>query len=643
MAGSAVEGAFYGAGRVVHEAALGDPNLTAESALATVGLSAAMMGAVGGGSSVVGSLLGEAAKHLPGWVGDTLDSIESHANLQAAGGDKGSARRMIQKYGPDGARARLLEMRDIGIFGSDGGSALVTPHAVMDNAREILSNEGGKIGDMIKAADASGNVNVDGAARRILASGEGIINKMGENPFQEDAAGRLRGLLAKYEQKISVGAKLEDLHGMEREFGQEVYGLKGMGDPRATPQIDALNKIRREISTVVDEGVERGGVPAKDWLAANRTFSIAKDAEKMALNGVARLEGNNPLSLSGTMGAIAGFAQKGPIGGVLSGAATEAAKRYGSGLTGLAARTLKNALGDGGAEVAGRTAEAIAAARKSGADTLSAGASRAPEAVTALAALERSNQTMKNRVDDAVSTLVRSGAKASNVMRAEAAAGISGSFAKTAEEQAALYAKRVGIIRKAAVPQNMYSALEKNSDDLHAHAPQTAAALNIAQARLVSHLASKIPQTMNQGPLSTPAKPNRTEIRDFSQRWEVAHDPVSAIRHAAAGTLTPAALETLHAGYPALSATIVEAIHDKIAAVGPQKVPRSAHAMLSALTGEPLHSSVGGDAILRNQSVFAAPSAQAGNALRPSQHGASSLSAGTRFLTSAQASSQRKD
>ena len=55
------EGALYGASHVVHEMALGDPNLTAQSAMEEVGLSALLGGAVGGGTGVLGGLVKEAA------------------------------------------------------------------------------------------------------------------------------------------------------------------------------------------------------------------------------------------------------------------------------------------------------------------------------------------------------------------------------------------------------------------------------------------------------------------------------------------------------------------------------------------------------------------------------------------------------
>jgi len=59
-AGSAVEGAFYGAGQVVSESALGDTDLTAEHLIAGAGMGA-LLGGVGGGALGAGSLGAEAA------------------------------------------------------------------------------------------------------------------------------------------------------------------------------------------------------------------------------------------------------------------------------------------------------------------------------------------------------------------------------------------------------------------------------------------------------------------------------------------------------------------------------------------------------------------------------------------------------
>lgn len=74
-AGSAVEGAAYDAGQVVSEDALGDPNLTAQSALATIGLSAALGGGLGGALGAAGEAFPIALKK----VGESLSSAVQKA------------------------------------------------------------------------------------------------------------------------------------------------------------------------------------------------------------------------------------------------------------------------------------------------------------------------------------------------------------------------------------------------------------------------------------------------------------------------------------------------------------------------------------------------------------------------------------
>lgn len=59
--GSAVEGAFYGAGQVASEAALGDPDVAAEHALSTITLSALLSGGVSGGLNVAAQAVKAAA------------------------------------------------------------------------------------------------------------------------------------------------------------------------------------------------------------------------------------------------------------------------------------------------------------------------------------------------------------------------------------------------------------------------------------------------------------------------------------------------------------------------------------------------------------------------------------------------------
>ena len=60
--GSGIEGAFYGAGQVVSEAALGETPITSEKVLSTIGLSSLFSGAFVGGASIGGAIIKATAK-----------------------------------------------------------------------------------------------------------------------------------------------------------------------------------------------------------------------------------------------------------------------------------------------------------------------------------------------------------------------------------------------------------------------------------------------------------------------------------------------------------------------------------------------------------------------------------------------------
>ena len=248
---------------------------------------------------------------------------------------------------------------------------------------------------------------------------------------------------------------------------------------------------------------------------------------------------------------------------------------------------------------------------------------------------------MQGKIDSAVSTLVRGGVKAGKVARGEIAAGVAHEFSDKDLTQA-LYDKRVKMVRDASSPEALNSAVSKSIGDMQEHAPATAQAFAIAYPRLVQHLASKIPSPPSRGPLGTSPAPTKAEQRDFIHRTNVAQNPLRAVRQAAAGTLTPAGMETLAVGFPALHAAVSQAALSKIAAVGASSVPRTQHGPLSLLTGQRLDAANAGPAIMRNQAVFQRAPTPAPGQIRPTQNGLSKLDVANRSLTPSQASAGRR-
>ena len=132
-AGSAVEGAFWGTGQVVGEALLGDPQLTAERAVAEIGLSAAL----GGG---LGSALGAAEVLVPAAVRGTS---------KAAGAVFGKAKGVVEEVAEKAAgeehkvTARLILENHLKVDQLDkavDGAADYLKWAKPDTAQFILDN-----------------------------------------------------------------------------------------------------------------------------------------------------------------------------------------------------------------------------------------------------------------------------------------------------------------------------------------------------------------------------------------------------------------------------------------------------------------------------------------------------------------------
>jgi len=103
-AGTAIEGALFGTGDVISQAALDDPELSAQSALSTIGMGAAIGGAFGGLTKVGGEALGKFKQLLqesttPTAAADTLGKLYSKVTSLTRGMDPADAAEMERLIG----------------------------------------------------------------------------------------------------------------------------------------------------------------------------------------------------------------------------------------------------------------------------------------------------------------------------------------------------------------------------------------------------------------------------------------------------------------------------------------------------------------------------------------------------------------
>lgn len=145
IAQGSAEGGLYGVGHVVHEDALGDPNLTAQSALNEIGMSALMGGGAGG-------VLGGAQTAIPSLVGKAKESIAGafRKGEDALGAYYGAAEK-VTGTAPDVA-SLMMEHRVVidGLDKMSPGIADEIANATPQMAKWTIDN-GARLAEMEKA------------------------------------------------------------------------------------------------------------------------------------------------------------------------------------------------------------------------------------------------------------------------------------------------------------------------------------------------------------------------------------------------------------------------------------------------------------------------------------------------------------
>jgi hypothetical protein len=266
-----------------------------------------------------------------------------------------------------------------------------------------------------------------------------------------------------------------------------------------------------------------------------------------------------------------------------------------------------------------------------------------PKGVAALAALERLGKSVASAIDSGASMLVRGSAKAAYVGRAEVSAGVARSFGADLDHATRTFQRRAREIQGLAQdPDQMHKALLAQNDGIEEHAPETAQALSVASARAVAFLAAKMPKAPQRGPLAPKWQPNQAEIAKWNRYYEAVQRPTSVLKQAAAGTLTPEAVEAVAVVYPELYARIQAALVDKIAGHS-GAIPYPSRLMASLLMGQDLDGTAGLTG--KHRAAFAGPSGKPSGMvpapIRPTAGGASKITLSTRSLTPQQRAAQR--
>jgi hypothetical protein len=614
--GRAVEFGAYGAGEVVHESAIGDPSEVAQSALSTIGMAALFGGALGAvGGAAAGALSGvtkglpesQIGTKLASWLGE----VEGNRNLKAAGAIQGDISRSAKQISRKELNKIGQEMGDLGLV-----DAFSTPEKTLERAGELLKKTGQEIGGILQAADEAA-VMVEGATPKIddvlRRAQKEILEPLAGNPLQNTAKNNISEMLEAYGEKFKDKLNLQDLHDMRRQVSDAIYGWRGNQDPFANAMRESLHDFRNILSDEIEQGLKRANASTEAWKKANRIYQVASKAEEFAERGVDRGLGNNLISLTETIGAVGGGITGGAPGAILSGLATAAVRRHGSGVLGALAGATRRALEAG----------------------------VAPETLSALAQLERAQQSTANRIDSLTLAIINRSSKAMEVGRSEVAAGVAKSFSRNIEDSTAQYTKRVDELNRLADHGQMLATLEQSTADMFEHAPAVAQAIQVATMRGVSFLATKVPRPPQRGPLASEWVPNRAEVAKFNRYYEAVNKPETILKQAAAGTLSPEAVEAVKTVYPQLYSKMVKQLLLKLS-TRTEGLSYLSKSMISMLLGQDMDGTRTPSMILSNQQAMGSGAQQQQPQGGPGPHKLSAITVSNRNLTASQASAQRK-
>lgn len=322
------------------------------------------------------------------------------------------------------------------------------------------------------------------------------------------------------------------------------------------------------------------------------------------------------------------------------GATSEAQERAAVTLTkaGLEGRTLLSShpIVSPAANVAGQVAAAAVPSTVRSAVNVIRGAASVPRTVAVLAALEQAGTKTAEKIATLSTALVRKTAPVSRAVKANVEEGGARELGKDERKKTRLHRYEKQIRQIVTSLDTAIEVLHPTSAPLQDHAPNVALSVQRTQARAVQFLATKLPEPPDFGPLAPKWEPSQAEQADFERVAAVVDDPLTVLRDAKEGTLTPDMVEALATVYPSQYVAIQSAVFNALMEHGAPDY--NARLMLSMLLGQDLDGSLA--SVSANQATFQGPSESA-NAPAATAAGASNLTLAQRSATEEQRSAMR--
>ena len=748
-AGSAVEGAFWGTGQVVGEALLGDPRLTAERAVAEIGLSAALGGglgsALGAAEVLVPAAVRGTSKAIGAGFGKAKGVVEEVAEKAAGEEHKVTARLILENHlkvdaldkAVDGAADYLKWAKpDTAKFLLDNAEAIAevekhlpgltrtmsrgnadTAEFLLEHADDILRDPGdamriakhqaAAIQEVVDAVEDAKRVafktarpeevetllnkrfrglvdeDVSNAAKDYKDSLRAAATKMENNPSEfsrstakllEERADHLGAQLAgatpervfvvlddtkKWMDKhlIKWGASLKLNPSEDEQVAKALRGgLKNLLEdeklwgPAAARQaafndaasdyLEALKWMKKGRFTFLTEQLNTDTgktewlvdpIKLKSWMnqmadergeARSKIFDFFLDKSKKLLEQVEETHrtsgtpGFDKAKLEEIIAKAGAVSQK----TTTVGRATQTWNQLNStnpwGANPIGAPSIEERIAHAGLLMVSPLAAGAVSTAKATYETLKDPA----KMVRILSAVERLGQKTAATIERGAELAVKGVVTGSEGMRGYAAHKM-------------LEPKEVS--DHTADPDTLIERLSKATGPMGDAAPDAAQAVHTTISRALAFLESKLPRPEPAGPLAGLRTPSAAEMATYRRYAEAVEKPQRLLAQAAAGRVTPEAVEAVATVYPELFAQMQNAIMDKLADVK-GVVPYQQRLALSLILGQDLDGSSLPQAVQANQNAL-----RTAELRKQAQSGAAPVGAANRVMTPTQASSQR--
>lgn len=347
--GAATENAILTAGDEMGDAVVGDTDLTAESFVHRVGLSA-MLGGVGGAGVVgipsvsrvlINSARGtESAKRFA----EKLGEYESKQLWRAAGGTPGEMKKLVKQMGSQESVYKLVqEGHEMGLVSQFGSAS-----SKIDRMEKVIEETGSAYRQFLDEADERltdlTRPKIQEITERVV---DGPLRTLSKDFTNQSAANELRDTLDRFRQVYRDEPNLSTLQDIKEKLQDKVFGYSkaAANDPNASAIASAYDEFRHIVKEYIDESMDKVGVASESAKVIRRQTEVAYKLKRLAVlrqsAETATSSAVDPAMKAAIIGAL-GFGD--PVTGAMMGAAFEGVRRFGAPTMGFLSGAFKRAL-----------------------------------------------------------------------------------------------------------------------------------------------------------------------------------------------------------------------------------------------------------------------------------------------------------